>query len=239
MKKNPEDKMIDIAIDKELEKKLTENIETKYKYQDFVAIPTKVSASSVSHKSTGKSFIVKTKPKFMNTGKIKGASRGTAFHEFLHYADIFSDSFNMTTELERLVSNGFLSQEQADAIDKNAVKKFMSGELFARMKLAERVMREYRFAVMIPAKLAEIAVTDETADTPIFMQGAIDCAFIENGKAVIVDYKTDRIDSVESLAESYSKQLLLYKNALEQSEEIEVSECIIYSLELGEQIRIC
>lgn len=92
---------------------------------------------------------------------------------------------------------------------------------------------------MIPTKLAEIAVTDETADTPIFMQGAIDCAFIENGKAVIVDYKTDRIDSVESLAESYSKQLLLYKNALEQSEEIEVSECIIYSLELGEQIRIC
>ena len=71
------------------------------------------------------------------------------------------------------------------------------------------------------------------------MQGAIDCAFIENGKAVIVDYKTDRVDSVESLAESYSKQLLLYKNALEQSEEIEVSECIIYSLELGEQIRIC
>ena len=145
----------------------------------------------------------------------------------------------MTAELKRLVSNGFLSQEQADAIDKNAVKKFMSGELFARMKLAERIMREYRFAVMIPTKLAEIAVTDETADTPIFMQGAIDCAFIENGKAVIVDYKTDRIDSVESLAESYSKQLLLYKNALEQSEEIEVSECIIYSLELGEQIRIC
>ena len=59
MKKESEDKMIDIAIDKELEKKLTENIETKYKYQDFVAIPTKVSASSVSHKSTGKSFIVK------------------------------------------------------------------------------------------------------------------------------------------------------------------------------------
>lgn len=237
--KESEDKIIDIAIDKELEKKLTENIETKYKYQDFVAIPTKVSASSVSHKSTGKSFIVKTKPKFMNTGKIKGASRGTAFHEFLHYADIFSDSFNMTAELKRLVSNGFLSQEQADAIDRNAVKKFMSGELFARMKSSERIMREYRFAVMIPTKLAEIAVTDETADTPIFMQGAIDCAFIENGKAVIVDYKTDRIDSVESLAESYSKQLLLYKNALEQSEEIEVSECIIYSLELGEQIRIC
>ena len=46
------------------------------------------------------------------------------------------------------------------------------------------------------------------------MQGAIDCAFIENGKAVIVDYKTDRIDSVESLAESYSKQLLLYKKML-------------------------
>lgn len=236
--KEAEDKIIDVTVDKVLEKKLTESIEAKYRYQDLVTVPTKVSASSVSHKSTGKSFIVKTKPKFMNTGKIKGASRGTAFHEFLHYADIFSDSLDITAELKRLVSDGFLSQEQADAIDRNAVHKFINGELFARMKSAERVMREYRFAVIIPAKLAEIAVTGETADTPIFMQGAIDCAFIENGKAVIVDYKTDKVDSVESLAENYAKQLLLYKNALEQSEEIEVSECIIYSLELGEQIKI-
>ena len=236
--KEVEDKPVDVTIDKKLEAQLAESIEAKYKYQDLTAIPTKVSASSLSHKISGKSFIVKTKPKFMNTGKIKGASRGTAFHEFLHYADILSEDFDITAELERLVSNGFLSQEQAEVIDRNAVQKFMSGELFKRMKSAENFMREYRFAVMIPASLAEVPVTEETADTPIFMQGAIDCVFVENGKAVIVDYKTDRVSDMESLAESYSKQLLLYKNAFEQSEEIEVAECLIYSLKLGEQISI-
>lgn len=236
--KEAETKLADIAVDEKLKLQLTKSIETEYRYQDLVTIPTKVSASALSHKSSGKSFIVKTKPNFMNTGKIKGASRGTAFHEFLHYADIFSESFDIIAELKRLVSNGFLSSEQAEAIDKNAVQKFMDGELFKRMKLAEKFMREYRFAVTIPASLAEISVSDKTADTPIFMQGAIDCVFIENGKAIIVDYKTDKVDSVESLADSYSKQLLLYKNALEQSEEIEVAECLIYSLELGEQISI-
>lgn len=228
----------EIIIDEELKSKIIDNLEFNYKYKELVTIPTKVSASALSHDEGKAKFIVKSKPKFIGDGKIKGASRGTAFHEFLHYADMFSDNFDLESELIRLKNFGFLSEEQTNAIEEEAVSHFMSGELFSRMKSAERIMREYRFAVTIPAILADSTISEENSDVPVFMQGAIDCVFVENGKAVIVDYKTDNIKSMETLKENYSKQLLLYKNAFEQSEEIEVAECIIYSLKLGQMIKL-
>lgn len=227
----------EVVIDEKLKNMITRNLEFSYKYKELVTIPTKVSASALSHDEKS-GFIVKSEPEFMHEGKIKGALRGTAFHEFLHYADMFSDNFNLKNELLRLKNCGFLSEEQINAIEEKAISQFMSSELFFRMKSAERVMREYRFAVTIPAALADASISDENSDVPIFMQGAIDCVFIENGKAVIVDYKTDKTKSMENLKEKYAKQLLLYKNAFEQSEEIQVSECIIYSLELNQSIKL-
>ena len=66
------------------------------------------------------------------------------------------------------------------------------------------------------------------------MQGAIDCAFLENNKYIIIDYKTDKISHTDELWEKYYKQLKLYKFALEQSENVKVSELILYSFHLGE-----
>lgn len=228
----------EIIIDEELKDKIINNLEFNYKYKELVTIPTKVSASALSHDDGRAKFIVKSKPKFISNANIKGALRGTAFHEFLHYADIFSDKFNLESELLRLKNCEFLSEEQVNVIEEEIVSRFMNSELFSRMKSAERVMREYRFAVTIPAILVDNSISKENANVPIFMQGAIDCVFVENGKAVIVDYKTDNVKSMEILKENYSKQLFLYKNAFEQSEEIEVAECIIYSLELGQMIKL-
>lgn len=233
-----DDNVAEEQVDENLKKKIKENLGFQYAQRELVSLPTKVSASSLSHKDGKSSFIVKTVPKFMSNGKIKGASRGTAFHEFLHYADIFSDNFDFEQELIRLKENGFLSLEQTEAIESKSVQKFCNSDFFKRMKASERIMREYRFTVTIPARLVDQSISKENADIPILMQGAIDCIFIENGSAVIVDYKTDKVKSTEVLTESYSKQLLLYKNAFEQAEGITVSECVIYSLELGEETRI-
>lgn len=72
----------------------------------------------------------------------------------------------------------------------------------------------------------------------IIIQGAVDIVFEENGKLVIVDYKTDRVGDVAKLSELYKKQLDLYKLAIEQSMEMQVSECIICSVHLGEYISV-
>ena len=66
------------------------------------------------------------------------------------------------------------------------------------------------------------------------MQGALDCAFLENGKYIVIDYKTDKTSSVKKLWDRYSKQLKLYKFAFEKSENVKVSELILYSFYLSE-----
>ena len=61
----------------------------------------------------------------------------------------------------------------------------------------------------------------------------MDCAFIENGKFVIVDYKTDKVEDIHTLYEKYVSQLEIYKYALEETTSIDVKEIGIYSFYLS------
>jgi ATP-dependent helicase/nuclease subunit A len=63
----------------------------------------------------------------------------------------------------------------------------------------------------------------------LLIQGIIDAYFIENDKIVIVDYKTDRVDKPEELADRYHVQLEYYARALSAMTDREVSELLIYS----------
>ena len=59
-------------------------------------------------------------------------------------------------------------------------------------------------------------LTGDDSDT-ILIQGIIDAWFIEDGQAVLVDYKTDYVaDDGESLVKKYKTQLDYYELALEQ-----------------------
>ncbi|MEE1061655.1 MAG: PD-(D/E)XK nuclease family protein, partial [Ruminococcus sp.] len=100
------------------------------------------------------------------------------------------------------------------------------------------VMREERFTVKINANLIDDTLEGKAAETKVVMQGAVDLLFEENGKLVLVDYKTDRVKEVQRLRTLYSKQLELYKNAVEQSTEMQVSTCIIYSIHRNEFVVI-
>ncbi|MDO4842782.1 MAG: PD-(D/E)XK nuclease family protein, partial [Phoenicibacter congonensis] len=70
------------------------------------------------------------------------------------------------------------------------------------------------------------------ANEPIAVQGIADCIFIENGGAVIVDYKTDRVENEQALIDRYSAQLNLYAKAFEKILNMPIKQKIIYSFHL-------
>ena len=70
------------------------------------------------------------------------------------------------------------------------------------------------------------------------VQGIADCIFFEDGKAVILDFKTDNVSEMNVLAERYSKQLDIYKSAISEIFDTEVKECIIYSIHLNKYIDV-
>ncbi|MBO5656990.1 MAG: PD-(D/E)XK nuclease family protein, partial [Agathobacter sp.] len=73
------------------------------------------------------------------------------------------------------------------------------------------------------------------------MQGIIDVFWMEGDKIVLLDYKTDKVDSGEELILRYKTQLDLYADALRRifstpQQPITASEKLIYSFRLKEVI---
>ena len=95
-----------------------------------------------------------------------------------------------------------------------------------------------RFLTEIPAQKIAPYLSDKFNDEKIIVQGAVDICFIENGEIVVLDFKTDRVDNAEVLAETYGEQLNIYAQALEKIFELPVKEKIIYSFRLSKEIEV-
>ena len=72
----------------------------------------------------------------------------------------------------------------------------------------------------------------------IIVQGVIDVYLEEEDGLVLLDYKTDRVQTGEELIARYQTQLELYARALQQIRGIAVKEKLIYSFALDRVIRL-
>ena len=66
------------------------------------------------------------------------------------------------------------------------------------------------------------------------VQGVIDCAFLEGGDWILLDYKTDRIEDPEAFCDEYRPQLAWYAAALETLTGRKVREKCLYALSTGQ-----
>ena len=62
--------------------------------------------------------------------------------------------------------------------------------------------------------------------------------FEEDGKLILVDYKTDKGLSEKELMNHYSGQLMWYKEAAEKLMDMTVSEVFLYSIDKHKEIKI-
>lgn len=82
-------------------------------------------------------------------------------------------------------------------------------------------------------------LSEEFPDTEqVLVQGIIDVFFEEDGEIVLLDYKTDVIDTPKELADRYRVQLDYYAEALERLTGKKVKERVLYSFYLGEEVRV-
>ena len=109
------------------------------------------------------------------------------------------------------------------------------GQRMARALKAGRLFRERPFVMGIPVK--EVYPELEEGEH-ILIQGVIDVFFEEEDGVVLVDYKTDRVQTEAELKDRYREQLRLYTKALEQIIRKKVKEQIIYSFTLRKEIHL-
>lgn len=210
----------------------------QYPYQELAALQAKVTASGLAEQTEQKRFEASSRPAFMEKGGLTPAEKGTALHAYLQFADFAKAAGSPQQELERLVGERFLTREQASAVELEKVERFFTSNLGARLLRSKNILREYRFTVELPAREAAPELSAEWADQKVVLQGAIDCAFEEDGAFVILDFKTDRVKSSQELRGRYAVQLSLYRRALQQCINQKVKECLLYSFHLGETCTI-
>jgi ATP-dependent helicase/nuclease subunit A len=114
----------------------------------------------------------------------------------------------------------------------------VNSDIIARLLKSDNVLKEYEFSVLRLAEDIYENASDSVKGEQIVVQGKLDCAFIENGEAVLIDYKTDKITDENVFVSTYKNQLDIYADALFQCLGVNVKEKYIYSFNLKKFIKI-
>lgn len=205
-----------------------------YVYPDD-ARPKRV-ASDFEDKTFSETYFASSKPSFLNSDKLTAAEKGTANHIFMQNLDFNTN--DVKSELERMLAEGILTKETAEVVRLNEAEAFLSSELCKRIRNADAVYREKDFTVQVPLKELHSDASENVGDEKVLILGKADLVFVENGRGVIVDYKTDRSKTREQFVSAYSGQLKMYAIAMEQLLGVPVTESVIYSLSLEEGIEV-
>ena len=124
-------------------------------------------------------------------------------------------------EADVLITSGCFRQREMDLVQLSGIAAFYESDIGQRMLQAEEVHREWSFNL----RLSDQHVT--------LLQGIIDCAFLEKDAWVLVDYKTDHIESEEAFVTRNVRQLNWYGLALERITGKPVQEMWLYALGKG------
>ncbi len=171
---------------------------------------------------------------------ISGTVRGNAYHRLMELLDFskLGDTQAIFKAWEKLAEEKILEPAYLEYIRRDKIEKFLDSELALRMKNAqERKMlyREQPFVLGIEAIRLDKKYPKEEK---VLIQGIVDAYFEEEGKMVVVDYKTDSIKREEELTERYQEQLKYYEEALEKLTGKKVKEKILYSFALNKCVYV-
>ncbi len=240
---------------------LLERISFSYPERAMTELPEKLSVSHLSPAvldgadgEDGRTVLGKFRPRtprlLLGVSEDEAALCGTATHLFLQFADFGAlREGTAKEELARLVSKEFLSQEDAERVRLDEIEAFCRSPLFSRILAARRVRRELRFHALLPADAftREKALSERLSGRELLVQGVIDCVIEEEGGYTVVDYKTDRLTSAElgdrrlaaaALTARHKEQLSYYAAACRRMYGAPAREVLIYSLALGDTVRV-
>ena len=189
-------------------------------------------------------------PKFIRgTKRFTAAERGTILHKVMEHLDFHAMSSFVSQSAERvdvkgmeeflnakvreLISKEILMEEEGKEVSISKIVGFFCSNIGLRAAKAARLYKEESFNIM-----------KELSGEKIIIQGTIDCYFEEDGKYILLDYKSNYIRSdeeeeeLEQIKDTYRTQIELYKEALERIRGIKVHEAYLYLFSMGRELKV-
>ncbi|MGB3259362.1 helicase-exonuclease AddAB subunit AddA [Paenisporosarcina sp.] len=179
------------------------------------------------------------RPAFLQQGDrtLTSAEIGTAMHTAMQHLDINLQPTKEKIEsfIQLLEERQLLTTNEAKAIKLNAIERFLHSPIAERLRHSADILREVPFTY---------GMKDEDEEIQI-LQGIADCLFQEDdGRWVLLDYKTDRIKGVShndssilrEMQHRYGLQLSLYQKAIEDILSITIKEKVLYLFDSNQTI---
>lgn len=178
--------------------------------------------------------------------KKAGASDiGTAYHRIMEFIDFSKvtdadgniDEAYIAERAEFLRAHDAIDEAVYNSLDLTQIAVFFASDLGQRAIAADaagKLRREKPFTLK----------TNRNGKN-IMVQGVIDCCFEENGKMVLIDYKSSFIhpgkpleSEMQRIREEYKVQIELYSEALCKGTGKEVSEAYLYLFTVSEAVNM-
>jgi ATP-dependent helicase/nuclease subunit A len=219
-----------------------------YSHERATTIPSKLSVTQIKKSSIATMDSINynipnlvKRPKFMEKAKVfTGAERGTILHFVLQHLNFreAQQHSNIQEQIQMMVVKELLTEEESETLNIFKIEGLLESELGKRMLKADKIYKETAFNIKKKAK--DVIDGLEDCDEALLVQGIIDCYFEEDGKWVLVDYKSDYVpqNDVSIIIKKYGIQLQLYKEALEKITGKDVKESYLYLLDIDMAVKL-
>ena len=170
-------------------------------------------------------------PEFIQKSR-DGRAYGSAMHramQYLHF-EACGDKKSVRQEVERLVTEGFLTEEEGKLVNCGQIARFFESELGWRLRLGGKLLREFKFSILDDGRHYGDGLEGER----VLLQGVVDCAIVEEDGITVLDFKTDRVtpETISQAVDRYRPQVETYKEALERIYEKKVKKAVLYFFHL-------
>ena len=177
------------------------------------------------------------RPSFLER-QVEGKTVGNAIHnamQYLRYASCGSIS-EVRKEVERLVEQGFLTQEQAMLVDCEKIACFFATDVGSKLRSGIPHLREFKFSILDAGNNYGAGLEEEQ----VLLQGVVDCALLEPDGITVLDFKTDYVtpETIERRAEHYRPQLETYADALSRIYEQRIKRKLLYFFRLNQFVEL-
>lgn len=243
--------------DPRLDEEIRQRLSFRYPYETERELKPKLSVSELKHRAIDRlrqeepegeymfeePEVIPYIPEFMRgrgeeEPENEGALRGTAMHRVLECFDFTRDFDTLQEQIAWMEETGLLEAHLSGLLSLQGLELFFRSRLAERMQKAARAGKLYKEKPFVMGKPASQVLEQTDSDVMILIQGIMDAYFEEDGKLVLVDYKTDAVRSAPDLVKRYQAQMDLYQEALSRAAGKEVKEKILYSFRLRREIQV-
>jgi ATP-dependent helicase/nuclease subunit A len=222
---------------------IIKRLEWKYPYFAYEKLPVKVTVTELKRYfdtvaadeyNMQAAPSIKKRPRFLEEAtEMTAAEKGSLMHFVLQHMDFNGDisEMDIRKQTEDMIAAELLTDVQAQNVNSRKLLNFIQSALGKRMINAESLYREVPFTMEVEcAEVFGNLPKEGHEEETIVLQGIIDCYFEEDGKLILVDYKTDYVPDgdIEQLKEKYRTQIEYYARALKQITGKEIAGKYIY-----------